>query len=50
MAVVVICEMYGWTYYQYEDQPKPFIDLIKEKLRIDAQKAKNEAQKPPKKY
>lgn len=38
MFAVVVCERFGWTYYQYLDQPRPFLDLIKEKMKIDAQK------------
>lgn len=41
MQMVVICEMYGWTYEDYLNQPVHFLKLIKEKLSIDAQKAKN---------
>lgn len=40
MQVVIICEIFGWTYEQYQDQPTHFIALIKEKLKIDAQKQK----------
>lgn len=39
MAVAVICEKYGWTWYEYHSQPIEFITLIKEKLRIDSHKA-----------
>jgi len=45
MQVVVICEKYGWTYNEYLEQPKPFIDLIKDKMRIDAQVAEKESKK-----
>lgn len=45
MQAVTICETYGWTYEQYLDQPQFFTDLIKEKMKIDAQKAENEMKK-----
>ena len=41
LAIVGICEMYGWTYQEYMSQPTWFIDLIIEKMKIDAKKAKN---------
>jgi len=40
MAIVVICEMYGWDYHTYMNQPVWFIDLIKEKIIIDGKKNK----------
>jgi hypothetical protein len=41
MQVVVICEMFGWTYDEYLSQPIEFLELIREKMKIDAQKAEN---------
>lgn len=41
MQAVVICETFGWTYDQYLDQPLPFLELIKEKMKIDAQRIEN---------
>lgn len=41
MQIVEICRMFGWTYYQFLDQPKFFTDLIREKLKVDAQIANN---------
>lgn len=41
MLKVVICETFGWTYNEYMDTPQDFIDLIKEKMKIDSQKMKN---------
>jgi hypothetical protein len=35
MLIVVICEMYGWTYQEYQDQPTFFLQLIKEKMLRD---------------
>lgn len=39
MLAVEICQMYGWTYQQYTEQPIWFIDLIIEKIKIDRKKA-----------
>lgn len=36
MQMVAICEQYGWTYQQYEEQPAFFISLVKERMRIDS--------------
>jgi len=38
MIMIEICERFGWTYNEYVNQPTFFIDLIKEKMRIDSQK------------
>ena len=43
MMPVIICEKYGWTYYEYLDQPLPFINLIAERLKIDALEAERNA-------
>lgn len=45
MQRVVICEAFGWTYEEYNSQPIEFIDLIREKMKVDAQKAENENKK-----
>lgn len=45
MLPVIICEKYGWTYDQYLDQPVPFINLIVERMRIDALEAAQQAKK-----
>lgn len=39
MFMVEVCERFGWTYNEYLEQPTSFIDLIREKMRIDAQKS-----------
>lgn len=49
MVAVVICEMFGWTYDEYMDQPQPFLDLIKEKIRIDTQIREKEIKRMNKK-
>jgi len=45
MQMVVICETYGWTYYEFLAQPAYFIELIREKMRIDSQKQERELKK-----
>lgn len=45
MIAVAICEMFGWTLEQYEDHPVQFLALIKDKMRIDAQKAEQQSKK-----
>ena len=43
MLIIEICRyMKGWDYYTYYDQPKKFIDMIKERMRIDDIKAKQQ--------
>lgn len=36
--------MFGWTYYQYLEQPQWFIDSVREKMKVDAQVANNTKQ------
>ena len=45
MQTVVICETYGWTYQEFLAQPTFFIDLIREKMKIDAQKQERDLKK-----
>lgn len=45
MQMVVICENFGWTFEEYNNQPDYFIELIKQKMRIDAQRSENELKK-----
>jgi hypothetical protein len=45
MQVVAICEQYGWTYQEYEQQPAFFITLIKERMRIDTKAQELEAKR-----
>lgn len=35
--MVVICEKMGWTYYEYMEQPAWFLELLKEKMRLDSE-------------
>ena len=39
MAMIVICEKFGWDYHKYMRQPKLFLDLIYAKMNIDAKKS-----------
>ena len=43
MQVVAICEMFGWTYEQYYDQPQHFLELIRDKMRVDGKRAEQAA-------
>jgi hypothetical protein len=45
MLAVAIMEQFGWTYEEYLDTPTFVIELITEKIRIDAQRAEQEAKK-----
>ena len=42
MLIVSICKEFGWTFYDYYNQPQYFLNLILEKMKIDEQKYKNE--------
>lgn len=35
MQMVAICQEFGWTYDQYQEQPSYFIELIREKMVRD---------------
>jgi hypothetical protein len=45
MMMVIICEKFGWTYYEYLQQPQYFIELIIEKLKVDEQREANQSKK-----
>lgn len=45
MQIVLICEMYGWDWQTYMNQPREFLDLIVEKITIDNLKAKKDSKK-----
>lgn len=45
MNIVVVCEMYGWTYLEYLEQPDWFLTLILKKMDIDAQNQRNATEK-----
>jgi hypothetical protein len=42
MIVAAVCERYGWDYHIYSAQPSWFLTLIREKMRIDAERAGKE--------
>ena len=45
MQVVSICQEMGWTYQEYMNQPKWFIDLLKDKWQIDNDNMKKQINK-----
>lgn len=45
MQAVHVCEKYGWTYDEYQSQPQWFLDLIRERMKVDAQRSENEAKR-----
>lgn len=45
MLILEICEKYKWDYYTYLAQPVWFIELIHDRMSIDAKKAKAEQAK-----
>lgn len=45
MLPVIICEKYGWTLDEYLDHPVPFLNLIAERMKIDALETKKQANK-----
>lgn len=45
MQTIIICETFGWTFTEYMDQPIEFIALIREKMKIDAQRSEQEIKK-----
>jgi hypothetical protein len=38
MQMVTICEKFGWTYEEYQQQPAFFLMLIREKMVRDAKR------------
>jgi len=47
---VIICQEMGWDFWQYESQPEWFLDLLKIKLNLDAEKQNRDARRANKKY
>ncbi len=45
MVIVEVCRTYKWDLYQYLAQPSWFLDLILERMKIDAKKAEAEVSK-----
>jgi hypothetical protein len=46
MVVVALCQIMGWTYQQYHEQPTYFIELLLAKLEIDNRKQEAAAAAP----
>lgn len=44
---IEICQMFGWTSQQYEEQPLNFIQLIIEKIKVDRIKSNASAANAP---
>lgn len=40
MQIVNICQLFGWDYHTYMQQPIFFLQLISDKLQIDIDEAK----------
>lgn len=45
MEAVAICQEMGWTYYEYMSQPSWFLDMLRNKLQMDSERIKKEAEK-----
>ena len=45
MVVIAICQEFGWTYYEYMEQPNWFLNLVQDKLVIDSKKVKKDIKK-----
>jgi len=45
MLTVTICETFGWTYEQYQNQPAFFLTLIREKMVRDQKRQELELRK-----
>jgi len=42
---VMLCEKFGWTYEQLQNQPWWFAEIVKVQSRVDAEKQKKEMRK-----
>jgi len=49
MEVVCICQDMKWTYWDYMMQPNWFLDILKDKIRLDYEELEK-VQKKAKKY
>jgi len=45
MQIVSICQEMGWTYQEYMEQPRWFIDLLRDKLQIDSENIRKQINK-----
>lgn len=43
MLVIEICQRMHWDYYTYISQPQWFIEMIIDKMKIDARKEKQKS-------
>lgn len=48
MLAAIICERYGWTWDEYQDQPMPFLATIYEKIRAEGDVSAHKARQPGK--
>lgn len=42
MKIVSICQEMGWTFDEYMKQPNWFLNMLKDKLKIDTEKVGKE--------
>jgi len=45
MVIIEVCQIFSWDFYTYLAQPSWFLDLIIEKMKIDAKKSEAEFKK-----
>lgn len=45
VGIAEICQRYGWTYYDYMNQPEWFLDIIRLKMRLEAENEQRLANK-----
>jgi len=44
-VIADICERFGWTYFEYQNQPWWFLEVIKLKMRLEGEFHKQEERK-----
>ena len=45
IIMTMICERFGWTYQEYQNQPWWFLETIKLKIGMEGERAKMEENK-----
>lgn len=45
MLIVLICQEMHWTYIEYTQQPRWFINLLTEKMKLDQKRQEMELKK-----
>jgi hypothetical protein len=45
MLAAIICETYGWTWFEYQEQPAKFIEVIKVKMQLEGEKTQRDIKK-----